>query len=156
MRFSVLLCIILTLYLISCNKSKEHQESNAITVESFGEPTLQQQWDSKTEMADQELIKDAQETITSTQEVSSSSAKGSIQTTRQNAYDQAFKSGVEMGRYDGPSGVHQGYEYASVYTDDWIRQAFIQGYEYGFTMAGGYEVVEDEYYEDEYYYEDDW
>lgn len=84
------------------------------------------------------------------------------QTTRSQAFQNAFNSGKQIGYSDGMNGVSDGCTYASAYTDDWIKQAFLQGYEMGQAEAvskGGsgasYYMEEEEYDGDEEYYYDD-
>lgn len=78
--------------------------------------------------------------------------------TRSDAYQLAFNSGKQLGYSDGLKGINDCYSAASAYSDDWIKQAFIQGYEMGQAEAGSnssvveYEEVE---YDDEGYYYDD-
>lgn len=85
------------------------------------------------------------------------------QTTRSQAFRDAFNSGKRIGYSDGMNGVNDGDTYASAYTDEWIKQAFLQGYEMGQSEAaskGGrssYYVEEEEYdVGEEYYYDDEY
>ncbi len=84
----------------------------------------------------------------------------STTTTRSDAFRFAFDSGKQSGYSDGLKGENNCSAMASVYSDDWIKQAFIQGYELGQAEAGsesagseGNEYVD---CDDDYYYEDDY
>lgn len=80
--------------------------------------------------------------------------------TRSDAFQLAFNSGKQLGYSDALEGINDCYAAASAYTDDWIKQAFIQGYEMGQAEAGSnssaieYEEVECDdcgyYYDDGY------
>lgn len=80
--------------------------------------------------------------------------------TRQQAYNDAFKSGKELGYSDGLNGVYDGQSYASVYSDDWIKQAFLQGYDFGQAEAASqaepesYDYDSDDYEDYDDYYDE--
>lgn len=80
-------------------------------------------------------------------------------TTRSEAFQFAFNTGRELGYSDAINGINDCNAAASAYSDEWIKQAFIQGYELGQAEAGAnstsYSIVYDEVdYEDDDYYED--
>lgn len=81
---------------------------------------------------------------------------------RQKAISDAFELGKELGRIDGRKGINDCHTYATAYSDDWIKQAFIQGYEWGLAEVGyddseSYSGADNytEYDEPSFYYDDD-
>ena len=56
-------------------------------------------------------------------------------TTRSDAFQMAFNCGKSAGYSDALNGVNDSYSGASVYSDDWLQQAYIQGYELGQSEA---------------------
>lgn len=78
---------------------------------------------------------------------------------RAQAFQNAFNLGRQLGASDAQNGERNCRAYAASYSDDWIKQQFIQGYEVGYNevMANrsyqpGYEDNDDNYY----YYEEDY
>lgn len=63
--------------------------------------------------------------------------------TRADAFKLAFSTGKQIGYSDGLRGVNECYLAASAYSDEWIKQAFIQGYELGQAEAGSNAVSPD-------------
>jgi hypothetical protein len=98
----------------------------------------------------------------STDEQPYQSSSPSNNSSRSDAFQLAFNTGKQLGYSDGLKGINDCYSAASAYTDDWIKQAFIQGYEMGQAEAGSYssavEYDEDEYEYDDggYYYDDEY
>lgn len=99
---------------------------------------------------------------TSTTEQPYQSSSPTNASTRSDAYQLAFNSGKQLGYSDGQKGINDCHSVASAYSDDWIKQAFIQGYEMGQAEAGSNSSVEEykeveyddeDYYDEDYYYD---
>lgn len=95
-----------------------------------------------------------------TSEQSYQSTTSTNSSSRSDAFQLAFNSGKQIGYSDGLKGINDCYTAASAYTDDWIKQAFIQGYELGQAEAGSnssvVEYEEVEYDDGGYYYDDEY
>lgn len=110
-----------------------------------------------------EAVEDSyQYTDTSSSETYSTStqsnyAPSNSSVTRSVAFQNAFNLGRELGAQDARNGENNRRICAASYTDEWIQQQFIQGYELGYNEVMAARSYEPDYEDDDnyYYYEED-
>ena len=74
---------------------------------------------------------------------------------RAQAFQDAFNLGRQLGTDDARNGENHCRVYAASYSDDWIKQQFIQGYEEGYNEVMAEYSYEADYDDDNYYYYED-
>lgn len=77
---------------------------------------------------------------------------------RGQAFQNAFNLGRQLGASDARNGERNCHTYAASYSDDWIKQQFIQGYELGYNEVMAQRSYEPNYVDDDenyFYYEED-